>query len=385
MRRSLIVTSILLLSVVLLACAKEPAVPQQPGTPTGKPGAGTAAKPDWEQDWERTLTEAKKEGRVTVYTGYGAPWRTALGEAMQSQFGVTVEPLSGRSEEMAERIMREQRNKAYQADVAVLGSPTFTQIFQNQGVLQPLDRAFILPEVADPKLWWDNRIPYFDPGEKTGLSFYLYVKASVTFNANIVKPDELRSWKDLLNPRWKGKILLDDPTIGGGGQTAMMMLAYGIMDWDFVRALAKQEPAISRDGRLIVEWVAREKYPLAIDGASEVLYNWIKEGVPLKQIIPSEGGYMISGIGNVFLPQGAPHPNAAKVFLNFLLSKEGQTLSSIATGHHSARVDVPTDHLDPINVRQPGMKLVSAVDQEFLRKADEYVKGVVEIFRPLVK
>ncbi|MBI4332820.1 MAG: extracellular solute-binding protein [Chloroflexi bacterium] len=385
MKRSLIVVVILLLSVVVFACVREPAAVQQPGTPAGKPGAGTAAKPAWEQDWDRTLAEAKKESKVVVYTAYGVPWRTALGDAMQSKYGITLEPLSGRSEEMAERIMREQSYKAYASDVAVVGSSAFAQIFKGKGVLDSLDKALVLPEVTDPRMWWEGRLPYFDPDTRTAIHFYLYVKPSVTINTNLVKPEDFKAWKDLLHPRWKGKILINDPSIGGGGQRAMVMLAYGILDWDYVQALAKQEPVISRDERLLVEWVAKEKYPLAIDGSSELMYNWIKEGVPLRQVMPTEGGYMISGIGNVYMPKGAPHPNAAKVFINFLLSKEGQTLSSKATGHQSTRVDTPTDHLDPMTVRQPGFKLLSSVDQEFLSKEADYVKRVVEIFRPLVK
>ncbi len=89
--------------------------------------------------------------------------------------------------------------------------------------------------------------------------------------------------------------------------------------------------------------------------------------------------------GIISIPKGTPHPNAAKILINFLLTQEGQTLSSRASGYQSTRVDVPTDHLESIIVRQPGVKYISTTDKDFLAKEVDLKNRVIEVFKPLLK
>lgn len=369
--------------MILGACAARPeATPAAP--PPGQTAAPGATKQAWEQDWERTLAEARKEGKIVVYTGYGAEWREALSAAMSRKYGITVEAMTGRSAEIAERVMREQKNRVFQADAIIVGSSQFLLTFQPGGVLQPMDKTLVLPEVIDPKAWWQGQLPWLDR-DKTYFQFYDYVVPSLVTNSDMVKPGEIKSWKDLLNPKWKGQIVINDPTTSGSGQKLMTVFAYGIMDWDYVSALAKHEPVLQRDTRLMVEWIARGKYPMVLAPHTETAFEFAKAGAPLAFNNPAEGTYLTAGFGFVGQPKGSPQPNAGKVFINFLLSKEGQTLSSKATGHHSARADTPTDFLDQILVRQPGSKYISASDSKFTEQEIELKNRVVEIFKPLLK
>ncbi|MBI4331048.1 MAG: extracellular solute-binding protein [Chloroflexi bacterium] len=379
----IVVVLLSILVLVLAACA-----PQQQAGPATAPERGpqgSAVKTAWEQEWDSTLAAAKKEGKVVVYTGYGAEWREALSEPMARKYGISVDALTARSAEIAERVMREQKNRVFQADIVVVGSSQFLLTFQPEGALQSIEKSLILPEVTDSKVWWRGEIPWLDKDTKSYLQFYEYVTPPIVINTDMVKPGEVKAWKDLLNPKWKGQIVINDPTISGSGQKTMTMLAYSIMDWDYINQFAKQEPVIQRDPRLLVEWVARGKYPIVIAPEKAVVFEFAKLGAPITQMVPTEGAYLEASYGFVSQPKGSPHPSAAKVFINFLMSREGQTLSSRATGHQSTRVDVPTDHLESIVVRQPGIKYISTNDKDFMDKEVDLKKRVIEIFAPLKK
>ncbi len=148
------------------------------------------------------------------------------------------------------------------------------------------------------------------------------------------------------------------------------------MHWHYI--------CLQRDNRLMVEWVARGKYPLNIGARDEEVREFSSSGAPISQAIRSEGTYLTGGNGFVSLAKGAPHPNAAKIFINFLLSKEGQAISSKATGSQSARIDVPTDYLDPTAQRQRGVKYFDALGEEFARKKNMHLKTAKEIFGHLI-
>ncbi len=366
----------------LAACvlpATEVTRPPQVATPA------PAAKPAWQEKWDRTLQEAKKEGKLVVYTTYGNEWRQPLATAMSEKFGINLDAVTGRSAEVAERVMREQKSRINQVDLVNVGSSQFLMTFQPEGVLQPLEDKLILPEVVDAKAWWRGVLPWLDPDTKTYFQFAEYVTPPFTYNTDLVKPEQLKSWKDLLDPKWKGKIVINDPTTSGSGQKTMTVLAYGLMDWDFLTQLVKQEPVLQRDGRLMVEWVARGKYPIVIAPSPDVVFEFIKAGAPLKLAVPVEGTYLAASSGFISQAKGSPNPNAATIFINFLLTKEGQTIFSKAVGIQSSRVDVPTDGLEPIIVRQPGIKYISTTDKDFLEKEVELKNKVVDLFRPLLK
>ncbi|MBI4330951.1 MAG: extracellular solute-binding protein [Chloroflexi bacterium] len=372
-----------LFPLLLGACGPTPAATET--APTAKP-LTQAATPvtAWQEDWERTLAAARQEGKVAVFTQYPGEWRVAFAQEMSKRYGITLEAVVGVGTELSARVMREQANKVHYASVLYGGNRDFAKTYQPAGLLQSLEKVLILPEVTDPKVWWRGQLAWLDADTKTYLNYRESVSAHLLINTDLVKPEELKSWRDLLAPKWKTRILLDDPTVSGGGQGQMSMLAHSIMDWDYVQRLAEQQPAITRDRRMMVEWISRGRYPVGIGIQKTTATEFIDAGAPISFHIPSEGAYLGVGSGFITLLKTSPHPNAAKVFINFFLSKEGQALSSRLTGFQSSRTDVLADHILPVLRREPGRKYISELDID-PDVTDKTRDRVVEIFRPLVR
>ena len=178
---------------------------------------------------------------------------------------------------------------------------------------------------------------------------------------------------------------MHDPTIAGAGQSFIAVLAHYIMGADYLRQLAAQEPFIVRDHRLLAEWVARGKYPVGLSIESEAIEQMREAGSPLLYVNASEGTYVTTGTGFLSLPKNAPHPNSSAVFINWLLSKEGQTAYANVSRLQSDREDMPTTNIDPLSMRQPGVKYVNTSNEEFWLKGPDYINLGKEIFGYLIK
>ncbi|MBI4332112.1 MAG: extracellular solute-binding protein [Chloroflexi bacterium] len=367
---------ILALASLLSGCAA-PAQQAAPATAT-KTNRSTEGAVSWQEEWEQLARDARKEGNVTLYAMFTAPTRTALIQVFKQTYGIDLDVTIGRATEIPERALRENRAGLNLADVVIAGRSTALTTLNPAGLLTSLEPLLLLPEVKDPEVWWQKKLPYLE--DNTTLAFNAYVQTPMVVNTDMVKQGELSSMKDLLNPRWKGKITINDPTVGGQGLSWFSVFSE-LLGYDFMRALAKMDPAFTADRRLHVEWVAKGKYPVGLAPMDAELAEFIKAGAPLGAIIPEEGSYLSHGAGVVSFFAKAPHPNAAKLFINWLLSREGQVIYSRAEGTQTSRVDVPTDHLAHIKVRQPGIKYV--LDNPSLQP--EKQKMVREIFGPLLK
>lgn len=379
---------IFLIALSLAACSPGESSPkalseQQPAL-TGTQEALSPAKAGWEEQWNRVLAVAKKEGKVVVYTTAGTEVRTALVPAFQAKYGIPADFVMGKGAEISQKLISERKAGINLADVYIGGTTTQVTQLQPAGVSAPVDTALILPEVKDPKVWWSGSLLWVD-SKHMALAFNAYPIPSYAINTTLVKPDELKSYRDLLNPKWKGKISLNDPTTAGIGEKGLsfVMETLGV---DFVKDLAKQDPIVVRDQRLQVEWLAHGKYPIGLFCKSDPIAEFVRAGAPLKELIPPEGQALTSGSGNLSLIDGAPHPYAARLFINWLLSKEGQVLFSQASLVQSAREDIATDFLDPVKMRAPGVKYVWAETEDILLKLGNEQRPVFkEIFGPLIK
>jgi ABC-type Fe3+ transport system substrate-binding protein len=358
---------------------------EQVGLSPSPPPAKALPKLVWEEEWKKTVAAAKSEGKLVIYTTSGTEVRAALSKSFQEKFGIDIEYVAGRGPELTEKLFSERRAGLYLADVYMAGATTPVTQLKPVGILSPIKPLLLLPEVVDNKAYFDDQIPYVDKEGMYIITIGPYVAMTLAVNSDVVKPGEIRGYTDLLDPKWKDKIAFADPTIAGAASRFFLMTALAIMNPDFHRQLVKQEPLVTRDRRLQVDWVARGKYPIALAPTVEVVADFQKAGAAIKWISPQEGVYLSSGAGNISYFSQAPHPNAAKVFVNWLMTREGLTIWSKSSLIQTARKDVPTDFLHPEGVRDPKVKYFDSNREEVLVREEEFYKLAMEIYGPLMK
>ncbi len=368
------------IAIIFTGCA----VASTPEPWITKPTTATAGQAEpWKLDWEKTLDAAKGEKTVVMYTTAGSEIRKGFAEALKEKHGLEMEFVVGKGNELVERILSERRAAIYIGDVYMGGSTTLVSMFLPAGALDEMKPELVLPEVANAKYWSGNKLPFSDDGGHIfAMRGSLFVPLAI--NTSLVKPEEMTSYNDLLKPKFKSKIAMVDPTIGGGASSFLTIVGNYIMGYDYVRQLAKQEPFIARDERLLTEWVARGKYSILIGTKPDPVVEFEKAGAPILRIIPKEGSLIDPGAGTISMINRRPHPNAARVFVNWLLSKEGQTVYAEGAGVESAREDVSKAHLDPRLAREPGKKYI-VPDEEYHRVTAKNQDLWKEIFGPLIK
>ena len=142
-----------------------------------------------------------------------------------------------------------------------------------------MESNWILPEVKDPKNWWGGHLW----GDKTARFFYYptaFVVDNLWYNAETMKPDDVRSYDDLLNPKWKGKIGLFDPRQGGAG-LAMCSYLWMLKGEDFLKKLVSQQLLVG-DRRVVGDALARGKISFTIGATYYTFLPYIKAGLPVK-------------------------------------------------------------------------------------------------------
>jgi iron(III) transport system substrate-binding protein len=346
------------------------------------PEAGAGAAPA-SAEWQKVVEAAKKEGRVVVGLGGGGGTdvRNLLTEGFQKQYPEIKVDLTifGGGARLVSRVLTERRAGRYAWDVYTGGTTTAIENLIPAGVLDPVRPALVHPDVADPKKWFAGVHDFSDAAGTHNLVFGGYVKPPFAYNSKLLNKKEIASYLDLLNPKWRGKIALHDPLQSGSGLAAVTFW-YGneALGKDFIRRmLTEQKPMIVKDYRQQLEWVARGDYLFAI-GHHQEIFNELKDkGLPLEQLTADdvkEANYVTAAVASVSPMNRGPHPNATKVFINWLLSRETQTAWSKATGFWSRRMDVPQGHLDPAVI--PKVEKLSSYQ---LNYKEEWVKKRAEI------
>jgi iron(III) transport system substrate-binding protein len=332
-------------------------------------------------DWESTLAAAKREGKVSVITDVTASLRDALTREFQKKYGISVELFGSAGREVPPRVAAERKAGQFLWDIYIHGSTTALQAMIPMGAFDPLEPALILQDVKDPKTWRGGAIEFLDPG-KMVMVMTPFQRGTIFYNSNLVKGNEFTSHKDLLNPKWQAKLVVDDPRRGGPGvATFTFFYLHPELGPDFIRALGKQQMTMLRDYAQEVDAVGQGRYPVLVGGADFVAINRAKQGVPVAIVDPRElreGTDVSPANGNLAMFNRAPNPNAAKIYINWLLSKEGQTSFARANGYVSTRLDVPTDHTEPWRVPLPGAIKTYTMDAMQVRdKVQSLLKEVL--------
>ena len=158
----------------------------------------------------------------------------------------------------------------------------------------------------------------------------------VVYNSKLVKPDEFKSYRDILNPKWKGKIVMRDPR-EDGVQSGRTFFYVKLGKEFFVKLIDEMKPTIAQDPRTAIDWLARGKYHLCIFGCQRAAEKAEAQGLPVKPGLPKilKEGYPVGMGGNGLTAMKNPHPAAAKYFVNWFLSREGQIFYQKVTSHSS--------------------------------------------------
>ncbi len=318
---------VLALQFLLLICFAVPAWGQKGG---------------WEEKWNGILAAARKEGKVVVGGNPVPDLRRDLPAAFRAKFGVPIEYIGRRGSQVVAQLRVERRAGFNTVDVMLTGMGTAAIILYPEKMLDPLKPVLILPEVVDPSKWKKGKLWFVDPEEEYVLRLLNYINPVLNINTRYVKPDGFKSIKDLLNPKWKGKISAFDPTLPGRGTNTAAFL-YAQLGEGFVKRLyVDQKPIFSRSSRQIVDWLARGIYPISLDGGQARVKRMHREGFPVMNVynLPDFPGSVTAGQGAVVLMNKAPHPNAARVFINWLASKEGLEVYARAHKHPTTRNDI---------------------------------------------
>jgi iron(III) transport system substrate-binding protein len=301
-------------------------------------------------EWSKTLEAANKEGKIVAGIPASAELRRALGESFAKRFpAIEIELTTARGPTNASKIAAEHAAGVRYYDLLISGTLTPLALL-NASILEPVEPLFILDEVKDPRRWYGGHV-WADRAKRFLYSFQAFQSESLWHNSQLMKGEELRSYDDLLNPKFKAKIGFLDPRTAGGGTSTWAFL-YKIKGEGFLRKLAAQELMLSRDQRLLGENLAKGRLALTVGLSYYSLAQFLKAGQPINMVPETkEGSYTSSGSGALSVIRNSAHPNATKIFVNWLLSKEGQEIYGKAMGQATRRLDVDTKWLAEFGTR----------------------------------
>ena len=310
----------------------------------GITSSALAQSPDlrWRVEWRNTIEAAQREGKVVVSIPASAELRQALEEGFKKQFPrINQELLPAQGANNINRIFQEDKGGVHYFDVHIGGTSSIITGLLPAGLLEPLMPSMILPEVKKPKNWWGGHI-WADAAGQYIYMFLAYLTETLWYNTKELRPEEVKSYDDLLKPKLKGRIEILDPRTPGSGQSTWSFL-WKVKGEEYLKKLVRQDLILGRNQRQLAESLANGKAALSIGLSYYTFSPFLKAGLPIKPLpAPEEGIYASSGSGNVVKLKTAPHPNASKVFINWLLSREGQEVFTGAMGQPTRRLDVDT-------------------------------------------
>jgi ABC-type Fe3+ transport system substrate-binding protein len=300
-------------------------------------------------EWEKILDAARKEGKVVASIPPNAELRKSIEETFQKRFGIAVESVPGRGAAVITRIVSEAKAGIRYFDLHFGGTESTVKALLPENILDPVEPWLVLPEVKDPKNWWGGHI-WVDNAKRLVYSFAAYQTQTLNYNADLAKPEEIRSFDDYLNPKWQGKIGFSDPRVPGSGASVWSFILQ-VKGEEYLKKLVAQKLFLGRDLRLLAESLVKGRVSHTIGIGYTEFAPFIKAGFPVKTLpIPKEGLYATAGYGALVILKNGPHPNAAKVFVNWLLSKEGQDIFTRSMGEATRRLDVDTKWMQEFGI-----------------------------------
>ena len=376
--------------VLLAACGSsdptptpaEPAATPTPSQPTSTPAPAeptatpTPALSAFEQEWEALKAAARAEGKLQLVTGNNSSRglvpvvRGAFGE----KFGIDVTITGGSGSRHGPRIAAERQAGRYEVDIVILGRSTVGPRLAEPGFMTPIDDQLFHPDVLDLSKWWMNRFWYREPdGVEPKYSLAFAVDAAQNpiepnYNTELVTVADIAAinsvW-DFFDDKWKGQIIALSPLDTGASGTIHVIYAHPAMGPDWLARFYSKEFDVTfvGDVRTIVDSVALGGHAFSLfDQVAGAQLRLLRdEGVPVDTWTKNleEGGVLrtTASLAWIGMLDRAPNPNAAKLFLNWFLTQEGQTAYHTlftTEPNPSLREDVPLGTTREADRRVPG-------------------------------
>jgi iron(III) transport system substrate-binding protein len=380
----------LLLTSVAVACsgAAQPAATSRPqeAAPITPPAVQTAvtsrppetapitpalAQPaddsEFVAEWQALYEAAKGEGRLDAFVccTFGEYFDKVVQDFERQYPGIHIVASKGASDEQASKALAEQEAGRFTLDIWMGGLSTSQQRLIPADAVIPLRPLLVHPEVLDANAWTTApELPFLDASNGKQYVFAFGGNAEITqiaYNPNFVNPEDIHSYWDLIKPQYKGKIVTRDPVQAGSGANSTAFF-YKLLGPDFFKALfIDMEATVISENRLASEGVAMGKWWIWAMAGSIIITETEqlkKLGLPIEFIArPMKEGSRIAVSGtSAWVMKNSPHPNAAKFFMNWFLSRDGQISmqKAAATQINSLRVDIPKDTVNPLFVTERG-------------------------------
>jgi ABC-type Fe3+ transport system substrate-binding protein len=295
-------------------------------------------------EWDKLVDAARKEGKVSVSLPASAELKRQFEEQFKKRYGIEVEVFTARGSAAVRRMADEVKAGVRLFDLHLGGSSSIISGMLDEGILDPIEPWLVLPEVKDPKQWWGGHM-WVDNAKRFVYMCQAYLSEVIWYNTDLLKPDEIRSLDDFLNPKWKGKIGFLDPRSPGAGDSSWAFM-WKVKGEEYLKQLVAQDLYLGRDQRVLAESLAKRRVSVIIGLSYYSYLPFLKAGLPLKPLPTlKEGNYGTGGSGNLAILKAPAHPNSTKVFVNWLLGREGQEILSRSLGQATRRLDVDTRFL----------------------------------------
>jgi iron(III) transport system substrate-binding protein len=317
-------------------------------------------------EWDHVVAAAKTEGKVAVNTFTGHAYARVFKLFTRAHPEVRLNHTTLEPPEFSPRVIQERKAGVYTWDVAIMPTSTALQVLRPAGVWDPVRPAIITPAARLDTNWRDGfEAGFLDRDKQLAYAFTLVRAIGIFVNVDHVKDGELQSVRDLLAPRWTRRIAIADPRTSGSSFWPLTAARLKLGDEIMKQLLVDQQPILSRDRNQLTEFMVRGRFPIAIGLNALALRDFQAHGIGknIKTVRLAELDYQTSG-GAVWLLNRAPHPNAARVFINWLLTRDAQAAWARELQTNSRFVGVEPG--DPQVLVPPGVRLLQIDAEEML-------------------
>jgi iron(III) transport system substrate-binding protein len=325
-----------------------------------------AAAPPAEAITPALVEAAKKEGKCAFYTAMDLQFAEKLGKEFEAKYpGIAVRVERSGAERVFTRIGQEYSSNVHAVDVVNTADQSHCLAWIRDGWLAPY-----LPE--EVVKYYDKA--YYDPN---GLHVTTRILVSpIAYNTSLVKKEDApKSFADLLDPKWKGKMVKAHPAYSGTIMNSTFEVARDL-GWEYLEKLAKQSVLQVQSATDTPKKIALGERAVMVDGAGYLVIRDKEAGKPVDVIYPTEGTPLATGPSAVF--KAAPNPNAARLFYNWMHGREGQQILVDWARQYSPHKQT---------VEKPGVRKLADIklmkeDPEGVEKgAEEIKKRYAQIFK----